>query len=654
MKRIFAIMAALMLSTAVWATDVTIDVCEDTTGMTVVANGYAALTDSWTMTVETDSANKSEGTASFKIIQTNGSGTAVAAWWNNGYFSHYLPTPMNVSDMEYFCFDVKNDVGVAGLGLQIELWDVNNQAVRVLSSSALAVAQPTFTTYKLRLSEIQKDTWLTSGKSIDLRRVNKIVYKFSNGGTFPAGSFTYNMDNVHFEKDINQFNEVVLEDFEYADQASLKLAWDTTWAMSTCMIDYNVVAGEDGKCLQLNYNHLNKWTNYAVVKNLSTPLNLTGAAYMKVDVKGGDWLKGLDPTPTIFLVDINGRRLQGFMYGAASSTNDWVNFFLTFQGGASYGVATVKTLSPTAYNYNSLWRMDRWGAGSGQLLADLSQITAIIVAPSTQVGTIGVEYPINNANFYFDNIVVGYPMKTIVQSSTGSDKVYSVNSCGTAPTIDGNAATGEWDVASNVNNNGLVAHDNIATAAQEDVTFKAMYDANYLYIMLQAPQQYLGLDFTPASGDRDVSGTGFAGDDFEFFFAPAGNYSSSYYHVVLFPDITNNRVLIWDEIGTSGASSWSGSGDSAAITYANGTATIEYKMPFSMFNSYITGSYGTPVNGDVWGANVCFINKITDGGTTEYTNWEPDGTAGFAAGRPFGAFVFNDVPASVNDWFLMD
>jgi hypothetical protein len=56
----------------------------------------------------------------------------------------------------------------------------------------------------------------------------------------------------------------------------------------------------------------------------------------------------------------------------------------------------------------------------------------------------------------------------------------------------------------------------------------------------------------------------------------------------------------------------------------------------------------------IWGITVGFINKLTSGGSTEAVNWEPDATAGFAAGRPFGSFVFNYTPASVNDWALMD
>lgn len=677
MKKFLLIaMALLMALSFSFATDVIVDSCESISNVTCVPNGYAILTSSFTMSVELDATNKVEGNNSFKVIQTNGGGTAVQAWWNNGYFSNTFNTPVDISDMEYFQFDIKNEVAIPGLGIQIEFTDVNNQAIRALLSTAFTTAAG-FRTFTLRISDMQKNTWLASGKPCDLKKIKKIVYKYSNGGTFPAGTFTYWIDNVRFTKDVSRVVEKSFINFdEFATTATydqITSVWVPAFSFGTSKNSgYNAsgimqvtdqwptalaiadVAGK--KTLKMNYSHYNKWSNFALNKTFVAPVDLTGVKYMKATWKGsttyggymnstGAWVS-MNPIATLFMTDTLGRRVEGDMYGAPS-TDGWYTFILPFQDGANNGI------SYTGGSYNSCWKMN----SPTNVMINLSAISSVHIAINTQVGnmtndtsanaSINWVYPLN-MEFSFGEVVAGFETKN-VPSTSGADKNYTVNFAN-APTVDGVANDVAWNQASDVFNGGFVAHDNTAVFAAESAYFKMTYDNDKMYFLFQAPQNYLGLDFTPASGDRDPTGTAFSGDDLELFIAPYGPSATNYYHVVLFPDIANNRVLIWDEINAGGAATFNGSGDNAALTFANGTVTIEYALPFAMLNKSLQGNLGKPANGDIWGCQIGFINRmvVSDATTTEYVNWEPDGTAGFAAGRPYGALTFNQPALSVS------
>ena len=632
----------------------------------------------WSLVVETDSSNKTEGAASFKIIQTNNCSTAVAANWNNGYVDHTLSAPVDLTNKEWFCFDMRNDVGVAGLSILVVLFDVNGQAARYWPSNVFATSSA-FRTFALKLSDFQKDTWTTSGKSIDLSKVVKIRYQYANSTWFPTGSFTYWIDNVRFSKDIGKVAEYSFINFnEFATSATydqITSVWFPTFSFGTgknsgydssnnkIMTDewptaLNIVDVAGKKTLKMNYKHYNKWSNFALQKTFAAPVNLTGIKYMKATWKGSTTFAqylsstgtvvNMNPIATLFMTDTLGRRVEGDMYGAPS-TDGWYTFILPFQGGANNGI------SYTGSSYNSCWKMN----SPTNVMISLAAISCVQIAINTQVGAMTNDttaasnvynyvYPIN-AEFSFGEVLMGFETKPQPNTS-GADKVYTVKYT-SAPVIDGIANDAVWTQASDANNNSFVAHDNIATAAVEDPKFKVTFDNSNMYVLFQAPQNYLGLDFTPASGSRDPVGTAFTGDDIELFIAPYGPTATNYYHITMFPDITNNRVILWDEANAGGSSTFNGSNDTAAMTFANGTVTIEYAFPFAMLNNNQLGNLGKPQNADIWGVQVGFINRMVIGAstTTEYVNWEPDATAGFASGRPFGAFVFYNPSLSFTD-----
>jgi hypothetical protein len=67
-------------------------------------------------------------------------------------------------------------------------------------------------------------------------------------------------------------------------------------------------------------------------------------------------------------------------------------------------------------------------------------------------------------------------------------------------------------------------------------------------------------------------------------------------------------------------------------------------MPASPFTSF-------PADGTEWGVQIGYINTSP----AEAVNWEPDTTAGFAAGRPFGTWIFTGAPpepTAADSWNL--
>ena len=187
-------------------------------------------------------------------------------------------------------------------------------------------------------------------------------------------------------------------------------------------------------------------------------------------------------------------------------------------------------------------------------------------------------------------------------------------------------------------------------AASEDPEVKVLYDSDYLYILYQVVNANFSLDFSPSGGARDPAGTGFGGDDFELFIAPGGNMADDYYHIVFFPNPGDSICYVWDEFNGGGATSWNGSGDQAAFTYDSGSSllTMEYRIPWTAFNNAAAYVPAQPSAGTSWGVQIGYINN----NPSEAVNWEPDTTAGFAAGRPFGTWTFAASSLDVQDWTL--
>ena len=237
------------------------------------------------------------------------------------------------------------------------------------------------------------------------------------------------------------------------------------------------------------------------------------------------------------------------------------------------------------------------------------------------------------------------------------DKQYVVNAVTDyqqVPTIDGVAQSGEWSDAATPGCTGFVLHNDSSTAATEDPEVKAIFGQNYLYVLYQVTNADFSLDFDPDAGDpeddgRDPSGTGFGGDDFEFFFFPDGADAASdatYYHTVFFPYQTDGICYIWDEAKAdrsySSPTTWDAADDKAEFSYDSGTLllTIEYKISWDSFN-YEGGIMTTyPEDGTEWGVQIGYINN----NPSEAVNWEPDGQAGFLAGDADGKWTFTGTP----------
>lgn len=256
------------------------------------------------------------------------------------------------------------------------------------------------------------------------------------------------------------------------------------------------------------------------------------------------------------------------------------------------------------------------------------------------------------------------------------DKTYNVNALstyGVAPTIDGTVSAGEWDEAATPGCTGFVLHNNETQAAAEDPTVLAVFDYDNLYIVFQLPNSDFALAFDPTAGDpendyRDPTNATYSGDDLEVFLAPAGiNFplpGNTCYHIVFFPYEGNGQCYI-TETGSStavypGATSWNPLDEEAAFTYNSTTQEliVEYRIAWTQFDvAPDTTLAGHPADGATWGCQLGSINN----NPAEAVNWEPDGTAGFVQGRPFGAWVFTGTPPAPplplqagGSWMLME
>lgn len=593
-------------------------------------------------------ADHSEGAGSMQLTYAYAPGTP---WTKNTSVKKQFAAPVDISALEYITLDMKVPVANANFMLCIAFHDQFGNQARVIDYGAFSTVATTWGTRTWKVSDLQKNRWMTSGRPIDMKNVTAISFHIQNGGDLTsAGTFVWQYDNFQMFSSVGILNEVVIDDFEiYSDNAALNAFWVKQFGATQnnpVLETANPYAGT--KSLKIAENVTAQYTNYAASRVLTTPINFSGAMYFKVAVLGDTKLEGYTPTAHLYLEDVSGNRILAFMWDWPSKTG-WHQMILPFQSDGIEGF-TDSTFA-LAMGGASTWRQDRWDGGAWNVNCDLTQIKKVILSVETQGA--GAGFPINGVQIAFDDLIAGFSSGEIPGPETPSVKSYVVNSTGgNAPAINGVVGATEWAMAGTPAS-GFVRHDSNTVAAGEDVQVKATYDSTYLYLLLQTTNANPALDFAPTGGMRDPSGTSFTGDDFEFFLAPGGNMASNYYHIVLFPNVNDNICYVWDEFNAGGAGSWNATGDLAAFSY-NSTSklmSIEYRVPWTAFNSAAAYVMGEPADAKKWGVQIGYINNSP----AEAVNWEPDATAGFASGRPLGTFEFNLMPsASAADWNLFE
>lgn len=562
--------------------------------------------------------------------------TAQDPWFKNANARKEFAAPVDLTSAEFFSYDINLPTAATEFILVIHFWDAYGNTARVVDYGAMA-ATTGWATRQHAFSILEKTRWAGSGRAIALNKVTAVSFHLQNQAATADSVLNFSLDNLRIHSGYDLLNEVVLEDFEsYADDAAIQAAWPQRFGAGTLATLSTTNSASGTKAGIINADITAQWTQFGVEYTFASPQDFSTAAYFKVNLYGDALLAGTNPTAHVILQDNAGtpNRAVGYIWNYAAN-EEWQTIYMPFANG---GVEPTGGSSAGAWGGASCWREDYWD-GDQNGTTDLTQITKMIISIQCQ-GT--ATFPINGVDILYDDIIVGFASDAPPAPPVPSVKSYQVNYTAVAPTIDGVVSSGEWDAAA-APATGFVHHNNAALAATEDPAIRAMYDDNNLYILWEVPNSNFSLDFVP-NQLRDPSGTSFSGDDFEMFISTEGNMGNDLYQIVLFPYSGDNQVYVWDAFPAASfnPASWDATGDQGAFTHTGGITRIEYKVPFSAFSQTM------PDNGTNWGIQFGFINNSP----AEAVNWEPDGTPGFASGRPLGTFTFLNASASAESWQL--
>jgi len=258
-----------------------------------------------------------------------------------------------------------------------------------------------------------------------------------------------------------------------------------------------------------------------------------------------------------------------------------------------------------------------------------------------------------NENIDLSGSMYAGAVKFEFQPPEPPDKSYVVKYLGPLvpkPLINGQIGTGEWDAASPAGN-GYVLHNNPATSAVEDGSFKMLFDDSHLYILFRMNNAYMAGYPTPPTpyGYYDLTG-----DRINFFLTPFSVNAQPFYRILFSPNPTDGNCYVWSQaslVRTTSATvgtDWKAGGD-IAYSYASGVLTIEYRISWNKFDYSGINVASCPASGDVWGVQPCITNELS-AGNWESVNWEPDDTPSYIFGEPFGSLQFDKNLSEVCGW----
>jgi hypothetical protein len=633
MKKLLVILFSFVLASSVFATETIIESCSNYSDFTITnTNGYSRTGD--------DIYLSNENGALKAIAHVE---AAADAWYFGGRIVKNYTTPIDISSTEFFAIDLRIPVANENFTMEIYLTDAVGNTDRLLYYPCGTATGEGFDTYYFCLSDLQKAVWV-GHNPIDLKKISRISFSIENGGTIAAGTnFTYYLKNLRYISNFKPVRETVLENFnEYGTVDALTTYWQSKWAGARATVPALVDDGNGGKAAQFTTTFAGSNANAGNQITLATPIDFSGAYYLRAKIKGDTTFSTIAPVMHVFLGDTAGNFADGQLYGFGSvNNNGWMDIYFPFTPtGVNYPTDTTWTTF-----VNSQWgqvedwaEFKYWRANATSLQTDLSCINKIVIAEQGTGGT----YPVTGS-WTIDDLTLGLAMDPM---PVATDKNYNVNKVAVAPTVDGTVAAGEWAYAADPACTGFHQYDNTTVAAAEEQSVKAVFDSNYLYLLWQGKNADFKLDYNPVGQPYyNPSGTSYTGDDFEVFLAPAGNNADHFYHMVFFPCTTNNVCYISSEI--EGWQAWTLSGSTAAFSYdsVNQNITIEARIPWTEFNSATSPVSGAPADSDEWGAQLAFANNTP----SEYTDWAAiDGAGGFNA-RPFGAWWFKSALAVSND-----
>lgn len=355
--------------------------------------------------LEIDTADKTQGAGSLKATYTFG---ADAAWYKNLRIERAVSgSPADLSAMSTFSFDYKVDVTDGLQNLTVNLIDTQGYQTRLNSPDLLDAPTAGWQTATYHISDFQKAIWAGSGRFVNLKKISRFAYNIGNDGNTTTNTLVVKFDNVRFSTGAEQFNEVVLEDFEsYADNAALSAAWPgrftpATRITTTTLETVNPAGGAQSMNLAFDIDLAN--TTYGVSKTFSPALDLSGAKYLKLSLYGDANLPTtIGPIAFVYLQDSTGSQCYGLIYNWPANA-EWQVILMPF---AEAGVIPFINVGWTyASDGNSAWREVQWDGGTWDTTTDLSDITSIALAFS--YGGAG-NPPLSTLKF--DNLIAGYSL----------------------------------------------------------------------------------------------------------------------------------------------------------------------------------------------------------------------------------------------------
>jgi len=635
MKKLLTILFSLVLASSVFAaTETVIESCSNYSDFTVTFTADYGRTG--------DTLNLSNENGALKAVAHVDS--AAGAWYYGRQIDKTYTTPIDVSSAEVFSIDVRIPTANDNFTMEIYLTDEVGNTDRLLYYPCGTATGESFYTYNFLLSDLQRSVWI-GHSAINLKKIKRIRFSIENGGDVAAGTeFTYYLKNFRITSNYRNVLESVLENFnEYGTVDALTTYWQSKWTGARATVPALVDDGNGGKAAQFTTTFAGSNANAGNQITLASPIDFSGAYYLRAKIKGDTTFSTIAPVMHVFLGDTAGNYADGQLYSLGSVNNGWMDVYLPlFPGGINYPTDSGWTTwhdGNYIYGATNDWaEFKYWRDASGSLQTDLSCINKIVIA---QQGT-GGTYPVTGS-WTIDDLTLGLAMDPLPITT---EKNYNVQKVSSAPTIDGTVTAGEWAYAADPACTGFHQYDNTTVAAVEEQSVKAVFDSNYLYLLWQGKDADFKLDFDPVGKSYyNPGGTSYTGDDFEVFLAPAGNNADHFYHMVFFPCTTNNVCYISSEI--EGWQAWTLSGSTAAFSYdsVNQNITIEAKIPWTEFNSATSPVSGAPADSDQWGAQLAFANNTP----SEYTDWAAiDGAGGFNA-RPFGTWWFKSALAVSSD-----
>ena len=640
MKKSVVLALALLLTSSLFAATVTVEGFENPADFTALGlNSYSRTGDTATLT----SVAGKTGNGLKVDLHVN---AAADPWYLPTRFQKIFTTPVDLSSAEYLSIDVKmlntNDQFMMGLHIediygavsQVDYYPCNNNTPNA------------FITYTFALNDLKRAVW--HGKNaLDLTKIAKIYFRIENSGSVPANTdVSYILDNLKYytKGTSSALQETVVDNFNYASVDALTTNWKNKFGSRPLDAIALLDDGNSGKKLKMTKAFTGANAQSGLELTLATPIDLTDAEYFKFDFAGDSAFAASANNAyfAVYIGDTAGNYASGLVWGSPTSSTSGVVYFPFVSDGINY---------PSTAWGTTPWALDPWGQiidwkefqywrAPGTDYTVRTNVTAInkIVIAFTPTGAAAT------GSVTIDNLVYGKAMNAMPKPSNRTYNVHKIN-VGSTPVIDGNDS--EWTPYPASEDFVYVTKSNTVPSTEQEY-FKAAYDDNYLYVMMKAVKPNWALGYTLTGGPRDPGGVAFDAthEEFGIFWSPLGvDQAAQQYHTIFVPT-TTGQMYIWDEINWGGASSWDATGDAAAYTKVGNVVTVEYKIPFTIFDKAEQGIVtAAPTAGSVWGVQV-----IQTPVNESDIQWEPNGA--WSQGRPFGSFVFTGT-SSVSDWSAM-